>query len=269
MKKIHAIIHQDFKKGSEPMSKNVSKPSVQSIDRAVQILKCFKKGDKLGLTDISRAVGLHKSTTYGLVTSLKNNGFLVKDEESGRYQLGMELYRIASNVQVDLREICMPHIIQICRDIGETTNLVVPDDTNVVYIEKHESERSVRISTSIGMRIPMYCTAVGKAILAFLPLGESSSILDRTQLLSHTQNTLTDKDAIMAQLKEIRRLGYAVDREELEYGVTCVAVPILNSNNRPIAAISCSGPSRRMDDWIIKKVAEKLLRHASEISALI
>lgn len=251
------------------MLKTDSEPSVQSINRAIQVLRCFEKTDKLGLTEISKAIGLHKSTTYGIVTTLKNNGLLEKNEETGKYRLGIELYRIAANARVDLREIAQPRIRQICEVTGETVNLVIPDDTHVIYIEKRESEYSVKSGTSIGKRLPMYCTAVGKSMLAYLPSAEVSGILDRTRLVALTKNTLTSKEALIKQLEQVRENGFALDVEELEYGLICVAAPILNVQGRPIASLSCSGPKQRMTSDRLQMVSEVLLKHTRELSRLV
>lgn len=251
------------------LTKNDSEPSVQSIDRAIQVLQCFQKNEKLGLTEISKTLGLHKSTTYGIVSTLKNNGFLYKNEETGKYQLGIELYRIAAHVQIDLRDLCQPHIRQLCDTTGETINLVIPDGCNIIFIEKRESEHSVRISTSIGKRLPMYCTGVGKAILSFLPPAEASLLLDRSRLVPYTQNTLTSKDALLSEMEKIRERGFALDMEELEYGLICVAVPIMDLNDRPVAALSCSGPKHRMGGERIEMISATLMQHAQEISPVI
>ena len=249
--------------------KSNSEPSVQSVDRAIQILRCFENGDKLGLTEISKAVGLHKSTTYGIVTTLKNNGFLEKVEDTGKYQLGVELFRIVSTVQADLRDICRPHIRKLSEATGETINLVVPDGIYVIYIEKQESDRSVKISTSIGKRLPMYCTGVGKAILAFLPQYEASSILDKTKLIPFTKNTLTSKEDLIQQMAQTRENGYALDLEELEYGLVCIAVPIVNLKRQPVAALSCSGPKQRMGNERLEIISAEMLQHAGEISRML
>ncbi len=246
-----------------------TEPSVQSIERAVAILRCFEKGSKLTLTEICAAVGLHKSTTYGIVTTLKNSGLLDKNEETGKYQLGVGLYRLVANVELDLRDVCVPHIRSLCETTGETVNMVVPDGTHVIYIEKRESAHSVRISTSIGKRLPMYCTAVGKAILSCMSPEEASLLLDRTSLVPQTRFTLTGKDDILRQLVEVRERGYALDSEELEYGLVCVAVPIVNAHGVPIAALSCSGPIQRMSEERINVISQELLAHAHAVSAVL
>ena len=248
---------------------NNSEPSVQSVDRAIQILRCFEDGKKLGLTEISKIIGLHKSTTYGIVTTLKNNGFLEKIEDTGKYRLGMELFRIVSTIQADLRDICRPHIRRLSEATGETINLVIPDGIYVIYIEKQESDRSVKISTSIGKRLPMYCTGVGKAILAFLTQNEASSILDKTMLIPYTKNTLTSKEDIMQQIAQTREKGYALDLEELEYGLVCIAVPIVDHKHQPVAALSCSGPKQRMGNERLEIISAELLQHANEISRML
>lgn len=251
-------------------NRNSNEPNIQSVSRAAQILKCFQTQHQMTLTEIGKAVGLHKSTAYGIVTTLKNEGFLAKDENSGYYRLGMELYHLASCFEIDLRKISMPYINELCSLIGETVNLVVPDDNQVVYIEKCESRHSIRISTSIGTRLPMYCTAVGKAILAYYNNEEIvSSILDRTQFVQYTTNTMVDKNAIMEELKVIRQRGYSIDNEELEKGLICIAAPVLNVIGFPVAAVSCSGPIQRMDEKNMTHIAAEVTRVANRISALL
>ncbi len=247
-------------------SHNKSEPSIQSINRAVQILRCFEKKTQMTLAEVCAEVGLHKSTVYGIMTTLKNNGFLDKDYGTGVYRLGIELYKLASHVNVDIRSICNPFVHELCALTGETVNFVVPDENYVIYIEKCESKHSMRISTNIGARLPMYCTAVGKAILAFEPDSETASqLLDRSRLTAVTRYTLTSKNDILKELEQIRQQGYAIDREEFEYGVICVGAPVLNAVGTPIGALSCSGPIQRMEANI-DRIAEEVSRYALKIS---
>jgi len=247
-------------------SKKKSEPSIQSINRAIQILRCFENKAQMTLTEVCSQVGLHKSTVYGIMMTLKNNGFLEKDEGRGTYRLGIGLYKLASHVNTDIRSICSPFVHGLCEVTGETVNFVVPDENYIIYIDKCESKHSMRISTNIGARLPMYCTAVGNAILAFQPDPDvASHILDQTQLIAFTRHTLTSKNAIWERLGEIRQQGYAIDREEFEYGVVCVAAPVLNAVGVPIAAISCSGPLQRMEENI-SRIAQEVSQCALEIS---
>lgn len=248
---------------------NKSEPSIQSIDRAVRILHCFEKKSELSLSEICSEVGLHKSTVYGILTTLKNNDLLQKDPDTGIYTLGLGLYRLASNVNMDLRRIALPHLQGLCNDTTETVNLVIPDGTNIIYVEKCESSLSMHVSTNIGTQLPMYCTAVGKAILAYLDEEQASRILDQSELIAKTENTITSKDRLLRSLPEIRRRGYALDEEELEYGLVCIAAPVVSSVGQPIAAVSCSGPIRRINPETIPSLAERVTRCALHISEMI
>ena len=173
-------------------------------------------------------------------------------------------------MNIDLRSICVPLVHGLCNVTGETVNLVIPDENHIIYIEKCESKHSMRISTTIGTLLPMYCTAVGKAIMAFhQDPAIVSQILDQTRLTAITRNTLTSKDAILAELEATRQRGYAIDREELEYGLICIAAPIINAVGAPIAAISCSGPLQRMDEENISRISKEVTRYALKISSMI
>ena len=243
-----------------------NKTTIQSVDRAVEILKCFENEDGLGITEISRRLGLHKSTVFGLVNTLASNRLLEKKHDSDKYQLGIELFRLGANVRSGIREIGAPHIKQIVEATGETVNLVIPDGSDVIYIEKKESPHSMRICTSIGQRMPMYCTAVGKTILAFMGDAERNALIGSIELRPRTENTICAREELAAQLEKVRSTGFALDDEELEYGLVCVAVAILNKHSEPVAAISVSGPKQRMSQSKIAEVYNELAVHSREIS---
>lgn len=248
------------------MSEKENKGTVQSVERAIQILRLFEEHEKLGITEISRKLGLHKSTAYGLVHTLAVNGFIAQNEETGRYMLGTELLRISSRVQSGLRDIGAPHVKQMMEFTGETANLVVRDGAFVVYIDKQEGTHSMRICTSIGQKLPMYCTAVGKAILANLPWSEAEALIDSASFQPYTENTVKTKRELISQLDQVKKNGYALDDEELEYGLVCVGVPIFGRNKIPVGALSVSGPKQRMSTENITKIYPEILKHAREIS---
>jgi DNA-binding IclR family transcriptional regulator len=241
-------------------------PSIQSVDRAIQILRCFLGDSQLTLTEICNAVGLHKSTGFNIISTLKNNGLLDKDEESGKYRLGTELYRLAASANQNIRSISVPHIRQICAETGETVELVIPDDTHITYIEMQESSQWLKIGSAVGKRIPMYCAAAGKAILANMPSEQASSILDRSKLEPLTPTTRISKDALMEEFKEIRQLGYAVNMGELDNGLIAVAAVIVNRRGDPVGSISCSIPTVRCSDKRIEQIGQLLKKHTDDIS---
>lgn len=239
---------------------------IQSVSRAIQIIRCFEDNEELGVTEISKIIGLHKSTTFGLISTLEANKLLEKNENTGKYRLGLELFRLGTKVNSTLRHIAIPYLEQLVNMYQETVNLVVMDDLYVIYLEKVESTRSMRISTMVGGRLPLYCTAVGKAIMANLPPEELNSKLDRMEFKKYTDKTLYDKNSIIGSLEKIRRAGYAEESEELEIGLSCVAAPIYNHFNIPFAAISLSGPTFRMNEGFRKEIGLTLIRYTQEIS---
>jgi len=239
---------------------------IQSVSRAIQIIRCFEKNEELGVTEISKMAGLHKSTAFGLISTLEANKLIEKNELTGKYRLGLELFRLGTKVNSALRHIAVPYLEQLVKMYQETANLVVMDDLSIIYLEKVESTRSMRISTLVGGRLPLYCTAVGKAILANLPLEELDSKLKRMEFRKYTGNTVSDRNSLMETLELIRNRGYAEDNEELEIGLSCIAAPIYNHFNIPFAAISLSGPTFRMDKAFRKEASVTLMNYTKEIS---
>lgn len=245
---------------------NNNEKTIQSVDRAIKIIRCFDTFEELGITEISKLLNLHKSTTFGIVSTLSANGILEKNENTGKYKLGLELYRLGTKVNLSLRGITLPYLERLVEMYEETANLVVLQDLSVVYLEKVESSHSMRISTSLGGRKPLYCTAVGKAILAFLPPDELERKLDKMKLVKFTDNTITSKEDLKKALNEIRKRGYAEDNEEMEIGLHCIAAPILNQYSYPIGAISVSGPISRMNGEVDINISRTLVEFTMEIS---
>ena len=219
---------------------------IQSVERAVWILKCFENHGELSLSELSRLLSLHKSTTFGLVSTLEAYRLLEQNQDTGKYRLGIELFRLGSKVNVDLRGIVLPYLDKLVSISGETVNFLIPDGECIIYLEKKESPQSMRIATALGQREPMYRTAAGKAILARMPEEAARSILEKTRYDSLTRNTLLSADEVLRELVSVRKSGYAVDREELEYGLICIGAALVDSRGVPVGGISISGPSSRM-----------------------
>jgi IclR family transcriptional regulator, KDG regulon repressor len=252
---------------SENGKKENRKNVVQSVERAIQILQCFKGGEKIGVTEFSKLLGLHKSTVFGLVNTLANYKFLVKDPETGKYRLGIGLLSLCEDVYIGIREVGARHLRQLRESTGETADLTIPDDTDIIYVEKQESLFSMRTCTSIGHRVGMYATAAGKAILAFMDPEETASVIERTNFMPITNETITSKASLRRELAVIREQGWAINNEELEYGLISVGVPVFDATSRrPIAAISVSGPIQRMTVERRNFICVELLRHSAEIT---
>jgi DNA-binding IclR family transcriptional regulator len=179
---------------------------------------------------------------------LEGHRLVERSAESGRYRLGLRLFELGSRASstLDLREHSRPHLSRVLSETQETVHFCVLDEGEALYLEKMEPQRSVRMASSIGRRAPVHCTAVGKAMLAALPEAEVDLVLRRHGMKALTRHTVTDAADLKAQLKLIRSRGYAIDDEENEEGVRCVAAAVRDCLGRAVAAISVSGPSFRM-----------------------
>jgi IclR family KDG regulon transcriptional repressor len=254
-----------------PHGKTDSSPyKVQVLDRALSILRLL--GDRPGdrsLAEVCAGLKLHKSTGHRLLTVLEQNRFVEKSPSTGRYRLGLRLFELGSKAiaSLDLREQSRPHLNMVLRETEETVHFCIFDQGEVLYIEKMEPQRSVRMSSSIGRRAPAYCTAVGKAILAELPVAEVDAIVHRWGLKSITKNTITTPEALVADLKLIRDRGFAIDDEENEEGVRCVGAAVRDYLGRPVAALSVSGPAFRVSKARVLIIAKPVMRAAAALSA--
>ncbi|MBP1763434.1 MAG: hypothetical protein H6Q65_492 [Firmicutes bacterium] len=242
---------------------------IQALVRAIDILNCFEDAEELGVTEISNKIKLHKSTTFNIISTLEHCHYLEKNENTGKYRLGIELFRMGTKVRYDLRKIVVPFLEKLLSEFKETANLVVRDGDYVIYLEKIESPHSMRISTAAGSRLPVNTTAVGKAILSGLPDEELDEIINGIPLVKFTEYTICDQTILLENIKKVRNSGYAEDFEELEIGLTCVAAPIFNHTGKAFAAISISGPTSRMSEEIRNEMGKSLVQVTQEISKML
>lgn len=254
------------------MSRNPVKDSpyqVQVLDRAVTILDALAGPDgDLSLLDLSERLDLHKSTIHRLLMVLERHRLVERAPETGKYGLGLKLFELGSkaSLRVGLGERARPYLERLARETGETAHLCALDRGEVVYLEKVEPHRTVRVPTSIGQRNPVHCTAVGKALIAFLPEVELDELVRRHGLAAHTPNTITDETLLKRELRAVRERGYAVDDEEIEEGLRCVGAPIRDHGGRVVASISVAGPAFRLTRGKVGGVARALVKCAAELS---
>ena len=246
-----------------------SRINLQTISRSIQLLRCFADEPELGISDIAQRLGIAKSTVYGIVSTLETHNFLEQDSRTGRYRLGIEIFRLGTKVKSDLLNLAKPYMEKLVNDFSETVHLVVPDQCCILYIHKIESPHSMRICSRVGERLPLYCTAVGKALLAQMGETEQAAVIRATSFHLFTPFTIQDVAALEQELAKIKAAGFAVDREELEIGLTCVAAPIFDGDGKPSAAISVAGPTVRMTSLTIETIARGLLGVTREISSRI
>lgn len=241
---------------------------MQSVDRAIQILKLFSEDRKeMKLTEIANELDLNKSTVYGILSTLKYHGLIDQDEKTQKYRLGLYLMRLGNLVanSIDVINIAHPIIEEVSHRLNETVHLSKLDRLEIVYLDKVESNQSIRISTAIGTRKPAYCTGMGKVLLAFSDLNEvEKSLPDKLQ--AFTPNTVIDKKVLLEELRDIKKIGYAIDREESEIGLMCIAAPIFDYNGEVKYALSVSGPTPRITGERLEKIINIAKDAARKIS---
>ncbi|MGM8851171.1 IclR family transcriptional regulator [Salinicola halophyticus] len=266
---------------TEPKRRSVGRPAggakssgghSQSLVRGLTILEGLAAApDGLALSDIAEDVELAPSTTHRLLQALFHQGFITQDVESGLWKIDVKTFRIGNSFLEarDFVATARPFLRRLTATSGETANLGIRDDGMVVYLAQSESKQMMRMITRLGSRAPLHASGVGKALLAWMPPQEFEQIVAGRTLEGETPNTLTDADRLREQLIEIRRQGYAVDREEHAIGLNCVAATLHDESGLPLAAISVSGPVARIDDSRLPELAALVAETAREITAKI
>jgi len=243
-----------------------AKPSIQVIERMMQLLDVLSQHTvPATLKQLSTATKLHPSTAHRILGVMVDNR-LVDRIEPGTYRLGIRLVELGSLVKsrISVRQEALPHMQELHRTLGETVNLSVRRDDEVVYIERTaEGNTMMRVVQIIGAHAPLHITAVGKVFLAADTPQRVADYATRTGLPRYTENTLTDAQKLMLELGEIRSRQYAFDNEEAERGVCCVGAGIRNDEGQLIAGLSVSAPTERFRKaWAesVRQAAERISR---------
>lgn len=199
---------------------------------------------------------------------LEQHRIVDKNQETGRYRLGLRLFELGSKAisLLDLRERSLRFLNQVLDEAQETVHLCILDKGEVLYVEKLEPERSVRLASRVGRRSPAYCTSVGKAMLAELPSTEVDAIIKQSGLKRITPRTIVTAELLKEELRLIHSRGYAIDDEEYEDGVRCVGAAVRDHSGRPVAAISVSGPAFRLTKSKIIEMAKSVEQAATALS---
>lgn len=243
---------------------------INSVIRASNILRCFsKEGSHFKMSELARQLHLDRSTTYRILLSLEKCGLVEKDERTGEYSLGMAAFEIGNTYlrQKDFILISKPVMVDLAAKLQETVHLAVLSGTEIVYVDKVDSPRTLGVMSKIGQRGSLHSTALGKVLLAFLPEAESSKIMKQIKLTPFTANTISSRAKLMDELKKVRRQGWAFDFRESEEGVECIAAPIRDHLGNVIAALSISGPQKKIGVPDEKQFVSQVVEGASLISS--
>lgn len=241
---------------------------LSSVGNAARLLKQFSSREReLGVSDLARRLGLGKSTVHRLVTTLAAEHLLEQNPDNGKYRLGLAVYDLGAAVSthLDMHEAVVPPMERLRNATGETVQVAVLDEREVVYVERLDSPHTLRLFLDVGRRNWAHCTATGKCLLAYLADYDLDRILDGWDLPALTPATVTDVAALRKELSAIRKLGHARNIDESEVGVLSVAAPIRDVHGGVAAALSVAGPTARMDP-ILDKIAAAVVESAAQAS---
>lgn len=223
------------------------------------------------MTEISEQLDLNKSNVHNILTTFKAMGYLDQDDESGRYKLGLSVYSLCYSLgqNLSIGSVAAPYLQELADMAGERVYLAIPHEQEIIYVTSAYPKTSIDLMRPImGEHAQMHCTGLGKAMLAYLPEEKQRAYAAR-KLEAYTDYTITDGDALLKELREIRQRGYAIDNMEHEFGVKCVAVPVLGRNGQVVAGVSISGPSLRFYDERIQSLAKELQNKIRELQNIL
>ena len=242
-----------------------------TIERVLDILETVSASPKpLSATEINEVLGLPKATAHRLCAELEAQGYLLKRINGKRYQPGNRLYDVAVGVLANARFSATRHAIltALAEKVGETCNIAYPDGLYMAYSDRVETKAPLRLQFSLGMRVPLYCTASGKLYLSTLPRSRRKSVISKLDLEAHAKNTITDPDVLMAELDLIEKREVSIDNQELYDDVIAIAVPIKDRHGRFYSSLAIQAPASRISVDNADRYLPLLREAASELSLL-
>jgi len=224
---------------------------IKSIDKALSLLEFLSKNEnEIGIAEISKKLNMGLSTVHRILDTLKYRGYILQNQKTAKYRLGMKLFELGCEVQgtKNLIKTIRPYLRKLSKMTNETANLAILEDKEVIYLDTIESSEILRTGIHQGTRLPAHCTALGKVLLAFLDNEELKYIYNKKEesLISMTNNSISSYNQLKKELQNIREMGFAVDIEEFKVGINCISYPVFNVNKEVIAAISLTGPATRL-----------------------
>lgn len=244
------------------------KNPIQVSERIFRTIECMAQNGPIGLLDLSKELSLNKTTVHRILNSLICMDYVKQDPDTLKYSLTFKICSISNRIlsQNTMIDIARPYLHELAEQTGEIVHLVQLIETEAVYIDKVEATRNtVRLVSMVGKMIPLYCSGVGKAMLADMPDEKIDLIWKNSKIRKLTDYTITDYQVFRETIAQIRRNGYALDNEENEIGVRCVAVSLKNFSGKSTYAISVSAPKDRMSDERILQLTELILQTKNKI----
>jgi IclR family transcriptional regulator, KDG regulon repressor len=240
-----------------------------AVERALNILEAAAhRRDGLTNSEISRKLGIPKSSASYILRTLERRGYLRREAETGRYRLGLKILSLGGDAKanLDITDIALPFMRTLVEKIHLTVHLAVLDQGEAVYIEKVEAPGFFKVNTWVGRRMFLHSTSVGKCLLAWLPTHEIEALVKRQGLKKRTPKTITTMTKLLADLERIKDEGYAVDDEENSLGARCLGAPVFDATGNVTAALGASGTLTQMDEASMPRISEALKETARRIS---
>jgi len=244
--------------------------TIQSLARGLRILEAVATeagGTPLG--KICRACGLHRSTTHHLLQTLVVHGYVTQDEATRSYRLGQKVFSLASKTwsEIQIAGIARPYLHELVRKTGETTDLAVRKNDHAILLETVDGEGTLRVVDRVGAVRPIYCSAVGKVLLAWASTDEREVIVQALKFKAYTPRTIRDRGRLTKELVRVRQQGYAFDDEEMARGVRCIAAPVFVFPGQVAAAIGIAGPAARISRQVLERLAKPLVITVRQLSS--
>lgn len=245
--------------------------SVQSLDRALNLLELIAEEDGLMLTDLAQRAGVAPSTAHRILTTLQTHDYVDHDEERGLWLIGVKAFEVGSSFLRNRKLVGIGRAVmrELAQASGESVNLAIEDAGSIVFVSQIESHHPIRAFHRPGSRGVVHASGVGKALLAALPAEGVRAVLHKTGMERFTPKTIVEPDRLFAELKTVRERGWAVDDEERTSGMRCVAAAIYNEYGEAIAGLSVSGPTVRLTDERLGELGPLVRRAAEKITASI
>ncbi len=262
-------MHLVTKDSASSTNSGGEKYKVRVIERAFGVLDALHgHGPQLTLSEIAEHLDLHKSTVHRLLMVLERQRFVERNPRNSKYQLGLRLFELGWSARAnrDVPELAAPFLRRLVAETGETAHLCVLHDGKMLSVANAESPRALRTPSTVGRRVEMYCTSVGKCILAFMDDAELEVIVTKQMLRGHTRKTITSLHMLRVHLQQVREKGYAMDDEEFEEGLRCIGAPVWDCTGKVIAALSIAGPTFRVTKEAVPEMALLAMSAAEDLS---
>lgn len=240
---------------------------IHSLEKGTKVLELLAEKGELTVTKVAEHLGLNRAGSHRFLSTLRELGYVEKNQDN-RYQLSFKILELAMKManRFEIRREARPYMQQLSIAFRETVNLGLRDGLDILHLDKIDSLEILRMDSPVGSRAPVYCTALGKASLAFLPQNELDILLNGVKLKPYGPNTITSKKKFRQELEKIRKQGYAIDDEELAYGLRCVAAPIFDHTGLPRYSISVAGPAMRFTEKRMQQIQQTVRKVCGELS---